>query len=85
MPQDIEELMWVLRTYRLLHKACEDLWMNCNPLNDPTKKNSFVWNEAIEYSFSALKEAMCTTPVLEVPYFTKTFVLECDACLFFIN
>jgi hypothetical protein len=22
---------------------------------------------------------MCTTPVLVVPYFTKTFVLECDA------
>ena len=27
----------------------------------------------------SLKQAICSTPVLKVPYFTQLFVLECDA------
>ena len=43
------------------------------------KKNSFTWTPAAAQAFQTLKMAMCTTLVLALPDFTKTFVLECDA------
>jgi hypothetical protein len=49
------------------------------PLTALLKKNAFSWTPTTDQSFQALKEAMCMTPVLALPDFTKTFVLECDA------
>jgi hypothetical protein len=43
------------------------------------KRNSFTWTLAAPQSFQTLKMAMCTTLVLALPDFTKTFLLECDA------
>lgn len=53
----------------------ENLW----PLSQLLKNNAFSWTPAIDQPFQTLKEAMCTTPVLALPNFTTTFVLECDA------
>jgi hypothetical protein len=44
----------------------------------PLKTNSFVRSEETKKNIISLKDAMCTTLVLAVPYFIKTFVLECD-------
>jgi hypothetical protein len=49
------------------------------PLIALLKKNSFTWTPVIAQAFQTLKTSMCTTPVLALPDFTKTFVLECDA------
>jgi hypothetical protein len=49
------------------------------PLTALLKKNSFTWTPAVAQAFQTLKMAMCTTLVLALPDFTKTFVLECDA------
>jgi hypothetical protein len=49
------------------------------PLTTLLKKNSFTWTPAAAQDFQTLKTTMCTTPVLALPEFTKTFVLECDA------
>jgi hypothetical protein len=49
------------------------------PLTALLKKNSFTWTPTAAQAFQTLKMAMCTTLVLDLLDFTKTFVLECDA------
>jgi hypothetical protein len=49
------------------------------PLAGLLKKHSFTWTLAIDQYFLTLKEAMCMTHVLALPYFTNTFFMECDA------
>jgi hypothetical protein len=49
------------------------------PLTALLRQNSFTWTLAAAQAFQTLKMAMCTTPVLALPDFKKTFVLECDA------
>jgi len=45
---------------------------NFGPLTNLLNKDAFKWIESEEQEFSALKQAMCTTPFLVVPDFTKT-------------
>jgi hypothetical protein len=43
------------------------------------KKNAFTWTSDADHAFQALKDVMCSNPILTLSNFTKTFVLECDA------
>lgn len=49
-------------------------------MTDLLKKDKFLWNELAEKSFTTLKEAMISTPVLQHPDFSKPFAIETDAC-----
>lgn len=45
------------------------------------KKDAFEWNAIAVEAFKKLKTAMVhPPPVLVLPYFTKGFMIECDAC-----
>lgn len=42
-------------------------------------KDRFIWSEAVQQAFETLRSPMTTFPVLAIPDFTKTFVVETDA------
>lgn len=49
------------------------------PLTHLLKKNSFLWTDEAQQVFIPLKQAICSTLVLALLDFTKSFVIECDA------
>jgi hypothetical protein len=49
------------------------------PLTQLLKKEAFSWTPAVAAAFNTLKTALTTAPVLQLPDFTKPFMLDCDA------
>ena len=49
------------------------------PLTTLLNKGAFLWTPEVTKAFEHLKEEMCQPSVLAMPYFTKTFTVECDA------
>jgi hypothetical protein len=64
---------------RYYHKFAKNYGKIAAPLMALLKNNSFTWTPTAAQAFQTFKMAMCTTPVLALPDFTKTFVLECGA------
>ena len=49
------------------------------PLTYYTKKGAFSWLEVAQQTFEKMKEIMSSCPVLALPDFSQSLVLECDA------
>jgi hypothetical protein len=49
------------------------------PLTRLLKKRAFKWDTEADQAFEKLKQAVSTPPVLALPDFNQSFVVECDA------
>jgi hypothetical protein len=49
------------------------------PLTALLKKEAFHWSDAAEEAFLHLKQALMMTPLLQMPDFSKLFVIDYDA------
>jgi hypothetical protein len=60
-------------------KFIHDFGLIAAPLTRLLRRDSFAWDKDAEDAFQALKRALTTGPVLQMPDFDKLFLVDCDA------
>jgi hypothetical protein len=78
-PKTLKSLCGFLGLTGYYHKFVHNYGKIVAPLTMILKNNSLSLTLVANHSFQALKATMYATLVLDLPYFNKTFVLECDS------
>jgi hypothetical protein len=60
-------------------KFIRDLGLIAAPLTHLLRCDTFSWDKEAEDVFQALKRALTTGPILQMPDFNKLFIVDCDA------
>ncbi|WVZ69420.1 LOW QUALITY PROTEIN: hypothetical protein U9M48_018208 [Paspalum notatum var. saurae] len=80
VPTSVKELKSFLGLAGYYRKFVKNFGLISKPLNNLLKKGElYVWTVYHEEAFQTLKEALTSAPVLALPDFQQTFVIETDA------
>ena len=80
MPKSITEVRSFHGLASFYRRFVKDFSTTTAPLIEIVKKNvGFHWGNDQKIVFVVSKERLCSTPVLALPDFNKTFEIECDA------
>ncbi|WVZ89350.1 hypothetical protein U9M48_035770 [Paspalum notatum var. saurae] len=75
--------VWALRGFLGLtgyyRRFIHNYGLIAGPLTALLKEEAFQWTDVATTAFAALKHALTTGPVLQLPDFNKPFVVDCDA------
>ena len=78
-PRSIRALRGFLGLTGYYRKFIADYGTIAAPLTALLKREAFRWSERAEEAFLQLKQALISAPLLQMPDFSKQFIVDCDA------